>query len=151
VRTLQKLNQIIHRSRLTTKFVSVFYGELELGGTFIYSNAGHNPPFILKDGNRFELLRNGGSVLGPTPDATFMRGYVQLNPGDVLCMYTDGIVEARDRKDREFGLERLQKLVKANRDLFAQEIARQIFARVDDWAPEAEDDRTVVIVKAVKS
>jgi sigma-B regulation protein RsbU (phosphoserine phosphatase) len=148
VRTLQKLNQIIHRSRLTTKFVSLFYGELESSGTFIYSNAGHNPPFILKE-KTFEELRAGGTVLGPTPDASFTRGYVRLAPGDVLCMYTDGIIEARDRKDREFGIERLQKLVKSNRHLFAQEIARQIFTRVDEWAPEAEDDRTIVIVKAV--
>ena len=75
VRTMQKLNAIIHRSRMTTKFVSLFYGELELGGTLIYTNAGHNPPFLLK-GNRFELLQAGGTVLGPTPDASYRRGYV---------------------------------------------------------------------------
>jgi phosphoserine phosphatase RsbU/P len=148
VRTMQKLNQIIHRSRLTTKFVSLFYGELEANGTFIYTNAGHNPPFLLRDG-KFELLRHGGTVLGPTPDATYNRGYVQMVKGDVLCLYTDGIVEAHDRKDREFGLERLQKLVKQNRDLTAAEIGKEILARVDKWGREGEDDRTVVIVKAV--
>jgi len=69
VRTMEKLNHIIHRSRLTTKFVSCFYGELETGGILIYSNAGHNAPFVLKR-NHVEYLRNGGPVFGPTPDAT---------------------------------------------------------------------------------
>ncbi len=148
VRTVEKLNHIIHRSRLTTKFVSLFYGELETGGIFIYCNAGHNFPFVLK-GNRVELLKNGGPVLGPTPDATYVRGYVQLETGDLLCMYTDGVVEARTSGDREFGLERLQKVVKANRLRSAQEIGKEVLARVAKWSPRAEDDRTVVIVKAI--
>ncbi|HET7712662.1 MAG TPA: PP2C family protein-serine/threonine phosphatase [Thermoanaerobaculia bacterium] len=148
VRTVEKLNHIIHRSRLTTKFVSLFYGELETGGILIYCNAGHNVPFVLK-GNRVELLKNGGPVLGPTPDATYLRGYVQLEPGDLLCMYSDGVVEARASGDREFGLERLQKLVKANRQRSAQEIGQEVLARVSKWSPRKEDDRTVVIVKAL--
>lgn len=148
VRTLQKLNHIIHRSRLTTKFVSLFYGELELNGTFIYTNAGHNPPFVLKK-KEIELLRHGGTVLGPVPDATFNRGYVHLEPGDVLCMYTDGIVEAADAKGREFGLERLQKIVRSRREATAQEITTEVLQRVAKWGPEGQDDRTVVIVKAV--
>jgi phosphoserine phosphatase RsbU/P len=146
VRTIQKLNQIIHRTRLTTKFVSLFYGELELTGTFIYTNAGHNPPFILK-GSRFEFLRHGGMVLGPTPDATYNRGYVMVDPGDVLCLYSDGITEATDKRDREFGLDRLQSIVKTNRHLTAQEIATTVLQKVDKWAQEAQDDRTIVIVK----
>ncbi len=87
VRTLEKLNRIIHRSRLTTKFVSLFYGELETGGILIYSNAGHNPPFLLRANNKIESLTHGGPVLGPTPDATFTRGFVQLQAGDLLCLY----------------------------------------------------------------
>src|ERR1051325_2108596 len=74
IRMMEKLNHIIHRGRLTTKFVSLFYGELETGGILIYSNAGHNYPFLLKGSNRIELLKNGGPVLGPTPDATYVRG-----------------------------------------------------------------------------
>src|SRR5438132_8046700 len=80
IRTLEKLNHIIHRSRLTTKFVSLFYGELETGGMLIYSNAGHNPPFLLKANARIEQLAKGGPVLGPTPDATYTRGFVKLDP-----------------------------------------------------------------------
>jgi len=147
IRTMEKLNHIIHRSRMTTKFVSLFYGELETGGILIYSNAGHNYPFLLK-GNRIELLKNGGPVLGPTPDATYTRGFAKLDPGDLLCLYSDGIVEAHDRNDREFGMERLQRIVKQHRNRTAQEIGQELLARVAKWGREGEDDRTVVIVKA---
>jgi len=148
IRTMEKLNHIIHRGRLTTKFVSLFYGELETGGILIYSNAGHNYPFVLKKAH-IELLKHGGPVLGPTPDATFKRGFIKLDPGDLLCMYSDGIVEAHDRNDQEFGLERLQRVVKQNRFRPAQEIGQEVLARVERFARGAEDDRTVVIVKAV--
>jgi len=149
IRTLEKLNHIIHRGRLTTKFVSLFYGELETGGILIYCNAGHNPPFLLRKSGKLEFLRNGGPVLGPTPDATYTRGYVQLCPGDLLFMYTDGIIEAHDAREREFGTDRLVRLVRANRHRSAQEIGQEVLARVSKWGREDEDDRTVVIVKAV--
>ena len=148
VRTMQKLNHIIHRTRMTTKFVSLFYGELETGGILIYTNAGHNAPFVLKDGDNFELLKNGGPVLGPTPDATYTRGFTKIDPGDLLCMYSDGIVETRDDEDNEFGLERLQDVVRKNRQRTAQEIGQAVLKAVAEWGT-AEDDRTVVIVKAI--
>ncbi len=148
IRTMQKLNRIIHRSRMTTKFVSLFYGELETGGIFIYTNAGHNAPFVLK-GSKIEYLSNGGPVLGPTPDATYIRGFINLDAGDLLCLYTDGIIEAHDAHDREFGLERLQRVVKNNRERTAQEIGQEVLARVAKWGRAREDDRTVVIVKAL--
>jgi sigma-B regulation protein RsbU (phosphoserine phosphatase) len=149
VKTLEKLNHIIHRSRMTTKFVTLFYGELETGGILIYSNAGHNAPFLLKR-NHVEHLRNGGPVLGPTPDATYTRGFAKLDPGDLLCLYSDGIVEAHDRHDREFGLERLIRIVKANRLRTAQEIGQEVLSRVAKFGRAGEDDRTVVIVRALQ-
>ncbi|HEX9162547.1 MAG TPA: PP2C family protein-serine/threonine phosphatase, partial [Thermoanaerobaculia bacterium] len=148
VRTIEKLNHIIHRSRLTTKFVSLFYGELETGGILIYCNAGHNFPFVLH-GTRVEYLRSTGPVLGPTPDATYTRGFVRLDPGDLLCLYSDGIVEAHDQRDREFGLNRLLRLVRANRERSAQEICQIALSTVAEWGREGEDDRTIVIVKAI--
>ena len=149
IRTMQKLNRIIHRSRLTTKFVSLFYGELETGGILIYCNAGHNAPFAVKR-NDVEFLRNGGPVLGPTPDATYKRGFLKFEAGDVLCMYSDGIVEAHDEDDNEFGIDRLLEVVKNHRLRSAQEIGQEVLAKVAKWGREDEDDRTVVIVKAVE-
>ena len=151
IRTLEKLNHIIHRSRMTTKFVSLFYGELETGGILIYSNAGHNPPFILKRNNRCEQLAHGGPVLGPTPDATYTRGFAKLDPGDLLCLYSDGVVEAHDRHDREFGVDRLQRVVKQFRSRSAEEVGREVLARVGRWGRKGEDDRTIVIVKATQT
>ena len=152
IRTLEKLNHIIHRSRLTTKFVSLFYGELETGGVIIYCNAGHNWPIVMRrNGKDIEYLRNGGPVLGPTPDATYMRGFVKLDPGDLLFMYSDGIVEAHDARDREFGLQRLERIIRANRERSAAEIGQEVLRSVAKFGREGEDDRTVVIVKAVES
>lgn len=150
IRTLEKLNHIIHRGRLTTKFVSLFYGELETGGILIYSNAGHNPPFVLRRNNKIELLVHGGPVLGPNPDATYTRGFVKLETGDLMCLYSDGIVEAHNKRDEEFGLQRLQRNVKSNRDrgLSAEQIGREVLERVARWGRKGEDDRTVVIVRA---
>lgn len=147
IRTLEKLNHIIHRGRLTTKFVSLFYGELETGGILIYCNAGHNAPFVLRQG-KVEFLRNGGPVLGPTPDAQYNRGFAKLDPGSVLCMYTDGVIEAHDKRDREFGTDRLVRVVRANHKRTAQEIGQEVLNRVGKWGREGEDDRTIVIVKA---
>ncbi|HEX6088291.1 MAG TPA: PP2C family protein-serine/threonine phosphatase [Thermoanaerobaculia bacterium] len=149
IRTLQKLNNIIHRGRLTTKFVSLFYGELETGGILIYSNAGHNAPFVVRD-KGVEFLRHGGPVLGPTPDATYTRGFARLLPGDLLCMYTDGIIEARDRNEREFGTDRLVRVVKQNRTRSSQEIGQEVLAKVAKWGREGQDDRTIVVVKAIE-
>ncbi|HEU5161761.1 MAG TPA: PP2C family protein-serine/threonine phosphatase, partial [Thermoanaerobaculia bacterium] len=127
IRTVQKLNQIFHRSRLTTKFVSLFYGELEENGTFIYTNAGHNPPFVLKD-ESVEFLRHGGRILGPTPDATYNRGYIAVEPGDILCLYTDGIVEAHNEAGEEFGIDRLISIVREKGPGSAQEIVGDVLA-----------------------
>ena len=74
---------------------------------------------------------------------------MKLDAGDLLCLYSDGIVEAHDRSDREFGLDRLKRLVKTNRDRSAKEIGAEVLYRVARWARRSEDDRTVVIVKAV--
>lgn len=149
VRTMQKLNDIINRARVSTKFVTVFYGELESNGTFIYTNAGHNPPFVIR-GASTRYLPHGGPVLGPAPNATFNRGYVGLKEGDVLCLYTDGITEAVNADGEEFGLTRLEELVRSNRTCSAQQIADLIFGTVEAWSPEPEDDRTAVIVKGVQ-
>ena len=89
------------------------------------------------------------SLLGPTPDATYTRGFAKLEKGDLLCLYSDGIVEAADRKDNEFGMERLLKVVKANREKSARDIGKEVLERVAKWGREGQDDQTVVIVKAV--
>ncbi|MDX1582164.1 MAG: PP2C family protein-serine/threonine phosphatase [Thermoanaerobaculia bacterium] len=146
VRTVQKLNEIIHRSRLTTKFVSLFYGELETSGTFIYTNAGHTPAIHFHR-NSTDELRHGGAVLGPTPDATYTRGYVQIESGDILCLYSDGIVEAANAEGEEFGVDRLKRLVRRHRNESAESICSVVLDRAARFGVTEPDDRTIVIVK----
>jgi serine phosphatase RsbU (regulator of sigma subunit) len=64
-------------------------------------------------------------------------------------MYTDGIIEARDRNEREFSTDRLVRVVKQNRTRSAQEIGQEVLAKVAKWGREGQDDRTIVIVKAI--
>lgn len=148
VRTVERLNRIIHESRLTTKFVSLFYGELEVTGNFIYVNAGHNPP-ILAGARGMSLLHQTGMVLGPSREASYSRGFVTVERGDLLFFYTDGIVEARDPRGTEFGLDRLKRLVAGMREKPAEEIVGAVFDRVSQFTrgTSPEDDRTVLVIR----
>lgn len=153
VRTVERLNEIIHMSTLTSRFVSMVYGELEASGNFVYVNCGHPPPFRVAASGEQKLLERGGIVLGPIPDATYERGFVKVRPGDLLVFYTDGIVEATcseaGGEPEEFGLERLMAAAKDHQTGSAGQVVQAIFDRLEafcDGAP-AEDDRTVVVVK----
>lgn len=151
VRTVERLNQIIHKSTLTSRFVSMFYGELEPNGVFIYVNAGHPPPFYLSASGEVRLLEEGGAVLGPVMDATYERGFVRLSPGDTVVLYTDGMIEATPADSEagpEFGVERLIEIVREMRGRSSREIAEAMMKAVDDYRGDAapQDDRTVVVV-----
>ena len=156
VRTVERLNQIIHASTLTSRFVSLFYGELEYSGLFIYVNAGHPPPFHLAADLEVTNLCEGGPILGPLSSATYDRGFVNLEPNDVLVIYTDGVTETRGlppgeagELDREFGVERLQAVVREHRNRPAAQIVDAVFDDLELWSRGAEpdDDRTIVVVR----
>lgn len=148
VRTVERLNRIIHQSRMTTKFVSLFYGEIEEDGNFIYVNAGHPPPLHFH-AKGVTPLKQTGLVLGPSATATYSRGFLSLERGDALLLFTDGMIEATDAKEREFGVERLKRAFLAIRDKPADEVVRALIDRVGEYAGgrAPEDDRTVVLVK----
>jgi sigma-B regulation protein RsbU (phosphoserine phosphatase) len=148
VRTVERLNRIIHESRLTSKFVSLFYGELELSGNFIYVNAGHNPPVLARE-REIVLLHQTGMVLGPSREAAYSRGFVTLEVGDVLVLYTDGIVEAVDASDEEFGIDRLKRVIAECRGETAEAIIAAILRQVAKFTRGAvpQDDRTVLVIR----
>jgi sigma-B regulation protein RsbU (phosphoserine phosphatase) len=148
VRTVERLNRIIHESRLTTRFVSLFYGEIEDDGSLMYVNAGHPHPLHFHGTSVTPLIQTG-LVLGPTANATYSRGYRRIEPGDALLFYTDGMVEAHDDNDEEFGPGRLSRAFLALRDRPSDEIARELVTTVRQWAGggEPEDDMTVVVMK----
>lgn len=155
MRTVERLNRIIHESTLTSRFVSMFYGELESNGIFIYVNAGHPPPFRLRAASgEVDFLESGGAVLGPLPNASYERGFVTLQPGDLIVLYTDGIVETLgpglEGQEEEFGVERLVEAVRSVADQSASEIVAEVFKAVERFGGDREvlDDRTVVIVRS---
>jgi sigma-B regulation protein RsbU (phosphoserine phosphatase) len=149
ISTVEKLNKVINRSTLATRFISLFYGELEKNGNFIYCSAGHPPGLFWRDGS-FALLEAGGMVLGPDPDARYERGYVVMRPGNVVVLYSDGITEAADARNSEelFGIDRLKEIVRANQDLGARALVDLIFQKVEAFSGRTRpaDDQTVVVV-----
>ena len=151
--TLERLNAIIHRSRLTSRFVSMFYGELEPRGTLTYVNAGHPPPIYLSAQGEHCTLMSGGAVLGPLAEVTYQRGFAALSPGDLCVLFTDGIIEApapdQGPEVEEYGIERLTEVVREHRLESAEEIVQAVFSAVEDFCgtEELNDDRTVVVIK----
>jgi sigma-B regulation protein RsbU (phosphoserine phosphatase) len=144
----RKLNRVIHRSNLSSRFVSVFYGELESNGMLIYVNAGHQPPLVFDEEGIHELA-TGGTVIGPLPEADFRRGFTRIVPGGVLVMCTDGILERRNAQGDFFGEDGLKAVVRGSIDAPAAEILERVFAAAlahggrRPW----EDDATLVVVK----
>lgn len=149
-RTLERLNRIIYRSRLSTKFVSLFLAEIDTDGNLFYCNAGHPPALLVRAAGTVERLTVGGLLLGPIPDARYTIGVARLEPGDLVVLYTDGITEARQRSsDEEFGEARLIELAVGHRRAPPQTLVDAVFNAVEEFTGTAtpEDDQTVVVVK----
>jgi len=158
VRTVERLNNIIHVSTLTSRFVSMFYCELELTGGVVGVNAGHPPPFYLAVDGTVTFFDAGGPVLGPLPNASYERSFAQMRPGELLVMYTDGITEtleaSKDSADapswegEEYGVERLLEVARENQGRRAEEVIDAIFESLTSWSGNApaQDDCTVVVV-----
>jgi sigma-B regulation protein RsbU (phosphoserine phosphatase) len=143
----EKLNRVIHRSKLSSRFVSLVYGELETNGNFVYVNAGHQPPLIIKP-NSVESLEAGGSVIGPLPEVRFVRGITQIDHGSILLLCTDGIVERSNSEGEFFGENRMIEIIRAHRGSSAQKMLDELFSAAFDYGNRRpwEDDASGVIV-----
>ncbi len=151
---LTRANQYIVEDSHSDMFVTAFYGALEMeNGRFHFANAGHNPPLWWQAANRtFETLSAPGIVLGLFEDITLEERVVNLAPGDVLLLYTDGVTEATNEELEEFALERLQNVVAwaaIQPDATAQAIAETILSAVKRFVGTMAqaDDLTILIVK----
>ncbi len=148
-RTLERLNNIIHCSRLATKFVSLALVELDVSGSLIYCNAGHPPPILLRADGAVARLDMGGPILGPIPNATYSIGIQCMGPGDSLILFTDGVTEAANDEGEEYGADRLIHAARTSRHLDPAAMVDRIFTDVAEFtlrSPPA-DDQTVVIAK----
>jgi sigma-B regulation protein RsbU (phosphoserine phosphatase) len=158
VHVFAKLNRVIHRSRLSSRFVSVFYAELEADGNLVYVNAGHPPPILFfrspKEGHPPDQeLSVGGTVVGPLPEVRFRRGFARLRPGEVLVLCTDGILERPDSSGEFFGTERLRRVVRDNAGASARRILDGIYEAVAAHGGDRpwDDDATVVVVERLET
>jgi len=145
---VRKLNDVIGRSRLSTKFVSMFFGELEENGTLVYVNAGHPRPVVIKNSGETELS-TGGSILGPVINKPFNRGFAFIDPGDILVMLTDGILERRNYDNQMFGRDGVIDLVRELSEEKPAVIIDSIFKELYDFGggEKLKDDATMFIIK----
>jgi sigma-B regulation protein RsbU (phosphoserine phosphatase) len=151
IHVFEKLNRVIHRSNLSSRFVSLFYGELEQGGNLIYVNAGHPPPLLIS-GEGTARLDTGGTVIGPLAEARFHRGIVRIEPGSTLVLTTDGILERRG-KEGELGEEGVLRILAEHPGAGAEELIETLFGEAFKYGGGRswEDDATAVIVRRLSS
>ena len=152
---IDELNRLLCRVNVNSMFVTVFYGILNhRTGELDYTNGGHNPAYILrgKNGELERLGRFPNLVVGGFEDFSYKSESAQLNPGDSLFLYTDGITEAFDAKEQPFGDERLEdSLVELYHD-DAKTIIEGVYADLGDFIGDTtqSDDITMVVVKRLK-
>lgn len=150
VETITNVNRYLAENIPSNRFVTLFYAELDpKAGSLSFVNAGHNPPIIVHDSGTVEQLSSGGLPLGIIPDTEYKEGRTQLQPGDVLVIYSDGVSEAINPEGEEFGPDRLCQVVTENMNATAAGIRDRIESALTKFVrgTPANDDITLVIVK----
>jgi sigma-B regulation protein RsbU (phosphoserine phosphatase) len=132
----------------SSRFVTFFFGTLDPEGRCIYTNAGHNPPYLLRGNGSIEELKDGGMVLGLFPFAEYVSRTVQLQPGDHVVLFTDGALEARNTAGEEFGEERLRALLQSNPTATAGEILAKLQEAIMAFSANTpqHDDITMMVL-----
>jgi sigma-B regulation protein RsbU (phosphoserine phosphatase) len=147
---LRRSNELIFRSTDSDRFATLFYGVLDpTRHTLSYCNAGHNHPFLIRKDREPARLETGGTVLGTFFDAAYREGEVSFDPGDVLFVYSDGLVEAIDPEQQEFGEARLYEAVISNRSLAAERLLEKVIEgiRLFTGKTPQQDDMTVMVIR----
>jgi len=151
-----KMNRFLHRSTKPNSYATFFYAQIdEQGRQLRYVNAGHNPPYLIRSLHvgsadaQIEELSSGGTVLGLLPQVSYEETTVELRAGDVLVAFTDGVTEALNPNEEEFGEERLKVLLRQLVHLPAHEISARISQELRNWIKDAAqyDDLTFIVMK----
>ena len=149
-RVLEEVNDLLHEDNDTAMFVTLFCGIFDPHtGAFTYANGGHNPPLHVRaDGSSVILQLTGGIALGVAPEFTFAEGAIELAPGDSAVLYTDGVTEAINATDEEFGMERLHEVFAERPGVNAREGNDAIFDSVTKFTGETPqfDDITCLVL-----
>ncbi len=148
------MNRLIYEASAINRYATFFFGIFDpAANTFNYVNAGHNPPALLRRsanrGHEWLRLDCGGPVIGLLPEASFEQSSLLLHPGDLLLLYTDGISEAMNSAEEEWGDEAMMLAAREAVDGTAEDIVKAIFAAADTFAGKASqhDDMTVLVMK----
>ena len=145
-----KLNGFVHSSSSSNRFITFFFCELDMGtGVLRYVNAGHNPPIVIAKDGEVTRLDPTGFCLGMFPSVTYEVNQVTLDKGDMAVLYTDGITDARNKDNGEFGEENLIGLLKKNVKKPASEIVGKVTTELSSFTAGVEpfDDMTVIVLK----
>ena len=149
------INRLVYEASSENRYATFFYGQYSPATRkFDYVNAGHNPPmlFHLVNGQwTVTRLDIGGTVVGLLETFPYQQGCVSLAPGDLLIAYTDGISEAMNSVDEEWGEEQMMETVKGCDGLAAQDILERVFTAADQFVAGAtqHDDMTLVVMRVV--
>jgi serine phosphatase RsbU (regulator of sigma subunit)/pSer/pThr/pTyr-binding forkhead associated (FHA) protein len=147
---MTRINRITSANCPRNRFISFFMCILDAAtGELTYANAGHNPPIIVRTDGKHELLEGGGPPLGIMRTMEFQQYKVQLNKGDILAIYSDGVTEAATPDDEEFEIENLAKILAANSTQPAQVMLEEVNKALTAWtvgAPPA-DDITLIVAR----
>jgi len=143
-----RLNQSVHLNTTPGKFVTFCYCVVDRNAHQVtYTDAGHCAPILVRANGEVVRLDAGGAVLGVFPKWAYEQATVSLEPGDRLVLFTDGVTEAANSREDEFGEERLAQLISALRDRGAHELKNRILQTVSTFtAGRAQDDATLVVV-----
>jgi sigma-B regulation protein RsbU (phosphoserine phosphatase) len=147
---IREANTALHKSTASDKYATLFYGILDMEErSFTSTNAGHNAPMLMSEGTCCRRLEMGGIVLGMLPDMPFQEEKIQLNSGDLLLMFSDGITEAMNDREEEYGEKRLMKLLKEHGGLAPEALLEKIVAEVRAFTggTQQQDDMTLVVIK----
>ena len=151
--TMANINRLLYDASESNRYATFFYAELDCTSrTLHYVNGGHNPPAVLrrKDGGwQVIRLEDGGPVIGLLADVTYKQQMLQLLPGDILLAFTDGISEAMNSSEQEWGEDQLIAEAQAHAHLHAQELLHQLLRAADLFAAGAvqHDDMTLFVLK----
>ena len=148
---LARTNSELASNNPSLMFVTMYFGKLDLlTGELAYSNAGHNPPLIIREGGKVEWLKlPDGLVLGVDMDTPYITQTTRLNPGDTIVVYSDGVTEAMNKKKELFSEERLLKTLEKNSTGTPEQIVNAVTDAVNDFASGAyqSDDITVLAIR----
>ncbi len=149
VKTIEKLDRVLRRGGSRNRFISLFFAEIDSDGNLVYVSAGHNPALLVRaHTGPVERLTSTGPVLGLPLNGRFRRGFQHLDPGDLVAIYTDGLVEAVDARGDEYGLERLIGTLSRHSERSLEDVASEVFATLDRYTgvePQADDQSLVLI------